>query len=510
MQKLLTAVLLLAGLNTLAQQNKSAVQFSKTITAADLKKKLTVIASAEMEGRETASPGQRKAAAYIESHFKQLGLLPGAAGSYQQTYPVYIDTISKTVFAVNGKPLAFGTDFNISLTQLSDTTATFKEIVLAGYGITDSIYDDYKDLDVKGKCVLIAEGEPKLENGNYLLTGTNKHSRSASMYSKQMNARKHGAALVLFYQQQWTPGEPVRKGGMYIKPRSTAQRGLNIITVNRSVLEAIAEGLSKDIDGMIEAGNALSTTLTTNLQIDLGKEVNTLQSSNVIGILPGTDKKEEYVFITGHYDHLGKKGDSLIFYGADDDGTGTTAVIQMAKAFTAAKTKGKGPRRSIVFMTVSGEEKGLWGSDYYVEHPTVDLAKVSADLNIDMIGRIDPSYKGDSTNYLYVIGDNKVSSDLTPVTDSINKNYLHMELDRKFNDPKDPNRIYYRSDHYNFAKKGIPIIFYFSGLHPDYHKPTDTVDKIRFDLMQQRTKLVFFTAWEVANRDAQLKRDIPL
>jgi hypothetical protein len=511
MQKLFTAVLLMAGLNATAQQNKSAVQFSKTITAADLKKKLTVIASAEMEGRETASAGQRKAAAYIESHFKKLGLTPGAAGSYQQTYPVYIDTLDKAVFTINGKPFTYGADFSIALSQVSDTTASFKEIVLAGYGVTDSIYDDYKDLDVKGKCVLIAEGEPKLENGNYLLTGTNRHSRSASLYTKQANARKHGAAIVLFYQQ-FAPATAavVRKGGMYVKPRGAAPRGLNTITIGRTILEAISEGFSKDLDGMIEAGNSLSTTLSTDIRIDLGKQVATLQSSNVIGILPGTDKKDEYVFITGHYDHLGKRGDSIIYYGADDDGTGTAAVIQMAQAFTAAKAKGKGPRRSIVFMTVSGEEKGLWGSDYYVEHPTVDLTKVSADLNIDMIGRIDPSYKGDSTNYLYVIGDDKISSNLTPITDSINKQYLHMELDRKFNDPKDPNRIFYRSDHYNFAKKGIPIIFYFSGLHPDYHRPTDTVDKIRFDLMQQRAKLVFFTAWDIANRDTPLKRDIPL
>ena len=508
MQRLLTVVLLMLSLYGVAQQNKAAIQFSKTITAPELKKKLKVIASAEMEGRETATEGQRKAAAYIESHFRQLGLRPGAAGSYQQFFPVYSDTLSEAVLSIDGKAYSFGTDFRIGLNQLFDTAALFKEIVLAGYGITDSIYDDYRDLDVKGKCVLIAEGEPKLENGNYLLTGTLKHSRGANAYAKQMNAQKHGAALVLFYQQ--SAGAPVtRKGGMYVKPRSTVSRGINFITVNRTILEAISEGFSKDIDGMIEAGNALSTTLTTQLQIALGKRVTTVQSSNVIGILPGTDRKDEYVFITGHYDHLGKR-DTVIYYGADDDGSGTTAVIQMAKAFTSAKAKGKGPRRSIVFMTVSGEEKGLWGSDYYVEHPTVDLSKVSADLNIDMIGRIDPSYKGDSTNYLYVVGDDKISTDLTPITDSINRAYLHMELDRKFNDPKDPNRIYYRSDHFNFARKGIPIIFYFSGLHPDYHRPTDTVDKIGFDLMTKRAKLVFFTAWEVANRAALLKRDKPL
>lgn len=508
MRILLAAATALACISVYGQQNKAAVQFSKNITASALKQKLSIIASADMEGRETATEGQRKAAAYIESQFKRLGLTPGAAGSYQQSYPVYIDTLSKSQLTIDGKPFNFGADFSVSLGQLVNITADFKEIVLAGYGITDSIYDDYRDLDVKGKCVLIAEGEPKLENGNYLLTGTSKHSRSSLLFSKLANAQKHGAALVLLYQSVPARNVP-NKTGMYLTPRTSAATGPNIVTVHAKILESIAEGLSKDIEGMIEAGNALSTTLTTNLHIDLQKQTKNLESSNVIGILPGTDKKDEYVFVTGHYDHLGKR-DSVIYYGADDDGSGTTAVIQMAEAFAAAKAKGKGPRRSIVFMTVSGEEKGLWGSEYYVTHPTVDLAKVSVDLNIDMIGRIDPSYNGDSMNYVFAIGDDKISSELTPITDSVNKAYLKMEVDRRYNDPKDPNRFYYRSDHYNFAKKGIPIIFYFNGVHPDYHRPGDTVDKITFKLMEKRTKLVFFTAWDMANRNEMLKRDKPL
>ena len=169
------------------------------------------------------------------------------------------------------------------------------------------------------------------------------------------------------------------------------------------------------------------------------------------------------------------------------------------------------PKRTMVFMTVSGEEKGLWGSEYYTNHPVFPLDSTSVDLNIDMVGRIDPTRNyGDSLNYVYTIGEDKLSSDLMKIEDSINNTYSHLELDRKFNDPKDPNRFYYRSDHYNFASKGVPIIFYFNGTHADYHKPTDTVDKINFDLMSKRVKLVFYTAWEMANRDAMLKRDIPL
>jgi len=215
-------------------------------------------------------------------------------------------------------------------------------------------------------------------------------------------------------------------------------------------------------------------------------------------------------FLTAHYDHLGKR-DSIIYYGADDDGSGTVSILQLAKAFAKAKSVGKGPRRSILFLANSGEEKGLWGSEYYSEHPTYSLEKTTADLNIDMIGRIDPNRKqGDSTNYVYVVGDDKLSSDLKPISEGLNKKYTKLELDYKFNDPKDPERIYYRSDHYNFARKGVPIIFYFDGIHKDYHRPTDTPDKINYDIMEKRARLVFYTAWDMANRNEMLKRDLPL
>src|SRR6476620_6166507 len=237
----------------------------------------------------------------------------------------------------------------------------------------------------------------------------------------------------------------------------------------------------------------------------------TLESSNVIGVLPGTDKKDEYVFLTGHYDHLGRVGD-VIYYGADDDGSGTVSVMQMAEAFSAAAKKGNKPRRTIIFMTVSGEEKGLLGSQYYSEHPTIDLATASADLNTDMVGRVDTERKtADSLNYVYVIGHDKLSSDLPVINEGVNRKYTGLTLDYKFDDPADKERIYYRSDHYNFARKGVPILFFYDGmLLADYHQPTDTVDKIYWDLYEKRVRMIFHTAWEIANRDEMLKRDIPL
>ncbi|HTE09142.1 MAG TPA: M28 family peptidase, partial [Flavitalea sp.] len=191
--------------------------------------------------------------------------------------------------------------------------------------------------------------------------------------------------------------------------------------------------------------------------------------------------------------------------------SGTVSLIEIAEAFSKAAKEGNRPARNIIFMAVSGEEEGLWGSSWYSDNPAFPLDKTSADLNIDMIGRIDSGRtKADTTNYVFVIGDDKLSSDLKPISEGVNDQHDKLTLDYKYNDPKDPARIYYRSDHYNFAKKGVPVLFYFGGLHADYHRPGDTPDKINYPLLAKRARFVFYTAWVIANRQEMLKRDIPL
>ena len=214
--------------------------------------------------------------------------------------------------------------------------------------------------------------------------------------------------------------------------------------------------------------------------------------------------KEELIIITAHYDHLGKK-DTVIFNGADDNGSGTAAVMEIAQAFMIAKKEGFGPRRSILIMAVSGEEKGLLGSKYYTENPVFPLKKTVVNLNIDMIGRVD--YYHDTANYIYLIGSDMLSKELHDISEKINKKYIGLELDYTFNSEKDTNRYYYRSDHYNFAKNNIPVIFYFNGLHDDYHKQTDTIEKIDFRKIKKITRFVFLTAWEIANRDERIVVD---
>lgn len=230
-------------------------------------------------------------------------------------------------------------------------------------------------------------------------------------------------------------------------------------------------------------------------------------SENVVAFIKGTEKPDEIVVISAHLDHVGMR-DGKIYNGADDDGSGTVGMLEIAEAFQMAAKAGKGPKRSILFLHVTGEEKGLLGSKYYVENPIFPIANTVVDLNIDMIGRIDDRHK-DNPNFVYLIGADKLSTDLHNLSEAINKKYMNIDLDYKYNDENDPNRFYYRSDHYNFAKHNVPIIFYFNGTHEDYHKHTDTPDKINYDLLENRTRLVFHTAWEIANRDARLVVDKP-
>jgi hypothetical protein len=487
-----------------ATAQKKAVNpkpFAATITEADLKKHLTQLASKEMEGRETGTAGQRKAAAYIENAFKAIGLQPGNQGSYQMQYPVYRDSIITARMVVNGKDLALYQDFQPSSTVSSSATLYFSEIVFVGYGIVDKgNYDSYGSADVAGKAVMFVAGAPE----GY--TAPQGRISPANIFGKIDAARSKGAAAIIYVASSLRRSD----GNMYTNLFKEAQYPA-LYTITDKTAEILAGTGWNDWKEKIKKEKIEPVTRKVDLQLELNKSIKKIESSNVLGVLEGTDKKNEYLVVTAHYDHLGTRGES-IYYGADDDGSGTVGVIEIAEAFAKAKAAGKGPRRSILFMTVSGEEKGLWGSEYYSNHPTISPELITADLNIDMIGRVDTERKQkDTLNYVYVVGDDKLSSDLKPLSEGINNKYTKLTLDYKFNDPQDKMRIYYRSDHYNFARIGIPIIFYYDGmLQADYHKPTDTIEKINFPLYAKRAQLVFYTAWEMANRDAMIKRDIPL
>jgi len=478
-----------------AQVNNSvAEKYGETITAAGLSRQLHVIAGPEMEGRETATRGQERAAAYIISQFEAAGLQPGVNGKWEQYYPLYSDSLLNSTITVGKHTYQFAQDFLADLRAGNNQDLKASRVFYMDAGDRNS----YQGLNVKGQVVMIRDG---IKRGLYREKG--------NLEERISIAKEKGVAAVLVI----TPAAGRYKSLEQQKLRSTGVYWQKDTTINPNIYY-ITPALAADIlntdkaDNLpeeIDRGWKPPVVNNTVIHIVFDKAATILQPSNVLAYLEGTDKKEEIVFITAHYDHLGKK-DNEIFYGADDDGSGTSAVIEIAAAFARAKQAGNGPRRSMVFMTVSGEEKGLLGSQYYTEHPVYPLANTVADLNIDMIGRIDPAHEKD-TNYLYIIGDNKLSSELRPINEKANDTHTHLKLDYKYNDPNDPEAFYYRSDHYMFAQHGIPIIFYFNGTHADYHAPTDTVDKISFALLAKRARLVFYTAWDIANREQKLVVD---
>lgn len=521
MKKLFVPFLLLLAIteNGLAQ---SAEKFAGEINAPYLKKHLSVLASDEFEGRETGQKGSLMAADYIEAHFKQLGLQAPVNGSYFQQVPLIERSIGTATIAANGTVFNFAEDFLIVGRHLpSSIDLKDNQFVFAGYGIGTDKWNDFAGVDVKGKTVMIISGEPFDKSGKSIITGQQNYSdytldtrkkfrelqdkepklilavypnlrTSMAGYATQLKAK----SIEFPEKNEETPSAPV----VYISEELAAE-----------LLKSSGKNIAKYVEQMQLTLKPQSTIVEQPFEVKFQTKEAPVKAMNVMGFLPGTDLKDEVLVISAHYDHIGIIN-GKINNGADDDGSGTTSVLAMAKAFAEAQKAGKGPRRSLLFMTFTGEEKGLLGSQWYSEHPVFSFDQTIADLNIDMVGRIDDAHLAD-TNYVYLIGSDKLSTDLHKISEEANKNSVNLKLDYKYNDPKDPNRFYYRSDHYNFAKHGVPVIFYFNGVHPDYHQPGDKVEKIHFELMAKRAQLVFNTAWDLANRDKRpvvdVKNDFP-
>lgn len=500
------------------------VPFGQLITAERLRVLIDDLAAPEMQGRETGQPGQRKAADYIAGQFKALGLpAVGDRNSYFQQILLQKDSWKDIGLKVGSQEFKNRQDFYVfPATNPSLPLTTLKEVVFVGYGIDDPKYSDYGKADVKGKAVIFYDGEPMDTQGKSLITGTEFRSNWSLDWRRKVKlAKQKGAVMVFIVDTNFAENLKSNKKLLSTygwKPTATESRGakedfINNLFISPEVAVAI---LGKKAD---KAENAVAELrsgdgfkplkVKSSIEVRLDKESQRLAGSNVVGFIEGTDSllKKEYVFITAHYDHLGMSDSTRIFYGADDNASGTAAVIEIARAFNEAKKKGIGPKRSVVCMLVSGEEKGLLGSKFYVEFPLFPLEKTVADVNIDMIGRVDERHAA-NPDYIYVIGSDRMSTDLHAINERANNSYTKLELDYRYNAKDDPNRFYERSDHYNFAEQGIPAIFYFNGTHPDYHRTTDTPDKINHEAAAKRAQLAFYTAWDIANRPLRIQVDV--
>ncbi|MCB2409413.1 M28 family peptidase [Hymenobacter lucidus] len=497
-----------------------ADNYGATITQADLREHLTVLASDAYEGRETGEKGQKMAAEYISKRFKDLGLTGPVADSdnpYLQHFTMERSSWTGSAsLKVGGQTYSWLKDF-YAYGSSPFQTATTIQPVFAGYGIEQDGYSDYAGLDVKGKDLIILLGEPMKADGKALLGKDGQGSKwGMDFRAKATKAAEKGARSVFFVDV--TPdsfGKSVARMTPYISRPSIAfldaketPRSAFFVSpaVAYKLLNTTAANITKYQSAVTKAGKPVASTFKpAKVVITAPKKKEQFTTENVLGFLEGTDKKDEILVVSAHYDHIGIIG-GQVHNGADDDGSGTVSVLEMAQAFTKAKAEGHGPRRSILFLTVTGEEKGLLGSEYYTDHPIFPLERTIADLNIDMVGRTDKEHEGKG-DYVYVIGSDKLSSELHAINEEANKKYTQIDLDYRFNDPEDPNRFYYRSDHYNFAKHKIPVAFFFNGVHDDYHGAGDEVEKIEFPKMEKRARLVFFTAWQLANRDARIVVD---
>lgn len=470
----------------LETNKKQASLFASTITQYDLSEHLTIYASDEFEGRETGEEGQKKAVNYLRVQYQRLGI-PAAqqSGDYFQKFDLTIKKIPNGSLSIGDMPYENGDGFmGFSGVKVADN-----KVVYVGYGIETLTKSDYEGLNVKGKIVVINAGEPEGQKTDW-------GKMSEGLELKQKAALKNGAKAVVYIDQAYF--DRMKRRFDYMKKNDSgrmsidalASQSIPTVYVDKEVADKLLSGVDRSKNQSIKKAVAI------NLQSQDRK----VSTENVVAYLKGSELPQEYIVISSHLDHVGVNDKGEIFNGADDDGSGTVALLEIAEAFKKAAEKGNGPKRSIVFLHVTGEEKGLLGSRYYTDvAPVFPLNQTIANLNIDMVGRIDPKRKG-NRDYVYLIGSDKLSLELHQISELVNNEFMNIELDYTYNDENDPNRFYYRSDHYNFAKNNIPIIFYFNGTHDDYHRASDTVDKINFDLLENRARLVFHTAWEVANR----------
>jgi hypothetical protein len=490
-------------------------KLADAITASQLSNYLHFVASDAMGGRDTPSAGLDVTAEFLKMNLQRWGFKPaGDNGTFFQKIELTSESVDpvNNLLQIDNKSLVLGTDFF----RLGGNGSANALMVFAGNGwvIKSKNIDAYKGVDVRGKIVVLAgEGFPNANSLTRLPSGVTQAELTGTKgtdWSDPLTyATNNGAAGILLIaspqlQQAW--GQLQRflgRGSMFPSKLRPAGSKLPVMLVSSATADTIFAGASagKDSPTPFAINKTVSMTAMGRLE--------TKWTQNVAAVWEGRDPvlKNEMVAVGAHYDHVGTNpnapGDDKIWNGADDDGSGTVAVLAIAEALAKSKLR---PKRSILLVWHAGEEKGLWGSEYFNKFPTVDIKKVVAQLNIDMIGR---SRKAGDTNpknkdltddhSIYVIGSEMMSSTLGSIVKGTNNGYLKLGYDYRYDDPKDTNRFFFRSDHFNYALNGIPITFWFDGVHEDYHQPGDSADKIDYAKMEKVARTIFLTMWEVSD-----------
>ncbi|MDA1029113.1 MAG: M28 family peptidase [Bacteroidetes bacterium] len=528
-------------------------KYQASITAEDLAAHLYFFASDFFEGRETATRGQRLAAEYLAGQYRKMGLQgkgnsangnPRSPGAFLQKFNLYGSGFDKAELTAGGKTHVFGgnaTDGSF-MTMLGGEGSASGSVVFAGYGIGDDAlgYNDLAALSAAGisytgKWVMILADEPMKGDKSLLPTEGNALSKWTTGRFDKLRpffTAENGPAGILVVgdlspRQIGTirdaamaaASAPPAGGGLSIDPPTGAggrgNRFPTVLSISADLANSIIASSGKTVQSIKSAiDSSLKPTVfevTGVVSSKVAHKQFDASTENVLAYIEGSDPllKDQFVVVSSHYDHIGMRPDPVdgINNGADDDGSGTVAVLEIAEAFQKAKDDGVGPRRSILFLNVTGEEKGLLGSQYYTDRdPIVPLEKIVTNLNIDMVGRIDPTHTGPNSDYVYIIGSNLVSQELHDINLRVNEMIgTKLDLHERFNSKEDPNQFYRRSDHWNFGKHNIPFIFFFTGTHEDYHGVDDEPEKIEYERMARIAQVIFGTAWQVANQDTPPK-----
>lgn len=517
-----------------AKAKSSAREAAENITAAQMKDYLYFIASDEMEGRDTPSRGLDTTAKFIATNLSRWGVKPaGDDGTYFQKIALrstFTDSGASSL-EIDGQQYVLGDDFLRASGFTNGSVSAPLVYGSNGWLVKAKNIDALAGVDVKGKFVVLYSKNrsvallPKGVTFQDLRDSGENGALGPENYAKQKGA----AGIIIVVPDAGADTWSAQRYN-YSRPRYAVEKTIGndlpqqntqpfpIILISQKAAGHLFAGQTKNpLASADENLPAFELSSNKKISLSLATKNGVQTTQNIIGIIEGSNStlKNEMVAVGAHYDHLGVRpdapGDDKIYNGADDDGSGTTGILAMAEALAKAPKK---PKRSILFVWHCGEEKGLWGSRYFTSFPTVDLKNVIAQLNIDMIGRsrrtddANPKNKELSgENEIFVIGSKMMSSQLGDVTDAVNKSFLNLNYNFLYDDPKDPNRFFFRSDHFNYAQKGIPIVFWFDGAHEDYHRPGDEPQRIDYAKMEKITRTVFLTMWELADSKERPKVD---
>jgi Peptidase family M28 len=503
--RILTCILLLSNLCGFGQ-SKKIQGIASTASAERLKKNLYYLASEQLEGRVMGSHGDTLASEFIVNCFKDNHLVaPYESGtSYYQTVNAFRKNLQQAELVIGDKKIENWNGWIFAMRNAETLHLDKLPVVFAGYGIENKLYNDFANIDVKDKAVLILGGQPQDSAGNYLLSGT---KQAAAIASYQNLLRDKGAALILLFNNKFSADSLLLRRSsfqtVYKNPFAQAT-GLPVVLLSEEKANDLLSASQKNIKGLTREitktlrpqSYNLNTTIGYHINMDITEE----KAPNVIGFIKGSDSSAGSVILSAHHDHLGRDGKE-IYFGAVDNASGTVAIMEIANLMNKALEKGLRPKRTIIFASYTGEEKGLLGSYHFAANPLVPIEKIRAVLNIDMMGRVDTFYTGKrpDSNYAYILVIDSLNRGLRQALFAANKKLGTLKLDTHYEQPQFMQRRLMGSDQYPFYLKGVPFIRIDCGFSKDYHQPTDTPDKINYALLAEQVKLAFLTTWNMAN-----------